>query len=77
MPLPIQSEYRPPKSWEEFEDLCADLYVLIWKDPETQKHGRQGQPQGGIDIYGKRVGKNIGAFNAKEEILASDQNYNN
>lgn len=57
MPLPIHSEYKPPKSWEEFEDICADLYAQIWKDPGTQKHGRQGQPQGGVDIYGKRVGQ--------------------
>ena len=26
---------------EEFESLCADLYELVWKDPATERHGRQ------------------------------------
>jgi hypothetical protein len=41
MSLPTK-QYPPPGSWEEFESLCADLYELFWKDPGTERHGRQG-----------------------------------
>jgi hypothetical protein len=43
----------PPKSWEHFEDLCQDLYREVWKDPATQKNGRQGQAQAGTDVSGQ------------------------
>jgi predicted Zn-dependent protease/transcription elongation GreA/GreB family factor len=43
----------PPENWQEFETLCCDLWRRIWNDPNTQKNGRQGQPQHGIDIYGR------------------------
>lgn len=42
----------PPKNWQDFETLCWDLWRTIWKYPETQKNGRQGQKQDGVDIYG-------------------------
>jgi tetratricopeptide (TPR) repeat protein len=32
--------------------LCADLWQEIWADPGTQRHGRSGQQQHGVDIYG-------------------------
>lgn len=67
MPLPINSQYAPPKSWEEFEDLCCDLYALIWNDPGTQKHGRQGQPQGGVDVYGMPNGKHYTGVQCKKK----------
>jgi cellulose synthase operon protein C len=41
-----------PKYWEEFEDLCLDLFRLILADPTAQKNGRRGQPQHGTDIWG-------------------------
>ena len=69
MPLPINSQYAPPKSWEEFEDLCADLYALIWNDKGTQKHGRQGQPQGGVDVYGRPDGKNYTGVQCKKKSI--------
>lgn len=43
----------PPSNWQDFESLCCDLWRAIWKDPNTQKNGRQGQPQHGVDIFGK------------------------
>ena len=42
-----------PANWQDFETLCCDLWRSIWKDPNTKKHGRQGQSQQGVDIYGK------------------------
>lgn len=43
----------PPSNWQDFESLCCDLWRAIWKDPNTQKNARQGQPQGGVDIFGR------------------------
>ena len=48
----------PPANWQDFEDLCQDLWQEIWKDPNTQKNGRQGQPQCGVDISGRPNQKN-------------------
>lgn len=47
------SQLLPPKSWEEFEDICADLFALEWRDKNVVRHGRQGQRQCGVDIYGR------------------------
>lgn len=40
-----------PKNWQDFERLCCDLWRSIWKDPNTQMHGRNGQKQYGVDIF--------------------------
>jgi Flp pilus assembly protein TadD len=69
MPLPVTSQYAPPQSWEEFESLCCDLYTRIWNDPGTQKHGRQGQPQGGVDVYGRPDGENYSGVQCKKKDI--------
>jgi len=43
----------PPKSWEDFEEMLWDLFRAEWNDPHTQKHGRRGQRQYGVDIFGQ------------------------
>ena len=43
----------PPANWDMFENICCDLWKHIWADPKTHIHGRKGQSQNGIDIYGK------------------------
>ena len=40
----------PPENEYEFENLCLDLYKLEFGD-KTQKNGRQGQSQSGVDIF--------------------------
>jgi len=52
MPTVPQSELPIPKSWDEFEDMVADLYGRVWNDPNTRRYGRTGQPQQGVDVYG-------------------------
>ena len=42
-----------PANWQDFEDLCTALWREIWEDPNTQKNGRQGQVQYGVDIIGQ------------------------
>jgi tetratricopeptide (TPR) repeat protein len=53
MPTYANLTLTPPKYWEEFEDMLHDLFRAEWKDPNTQKHGRSGQSQNGVDVYGQ------------------------
>ena len=43
---------HPPKNWDEFQNLCHDLWHLMWNDPNTQLNGRQGYNQCSVDIFG-------------------------
>ncbi len=52
MPTLSQLQLAPPKAWQDFETLCCDLWRAIWKDPNAKKHGRQGQAQHGVDVFG-------------------------
>ncbi len=62
----------PPTSWEDFEEMLCDLFRAEWNDPHTQKHGRKGQRQYGVDIFGQpgRKGEWTGV-QAKEKDLLS------
>jgi len=53
MPNANNEQLRPPRDWDEFEDICADLFSLEWGDPHVVRYGRSGQSQNGVDIYGK------------------------
>lgn len=48
----IQYDVFPPLYWQEFERLTKDIYKLKWKDDSAQMHGRVGQSQSGVDVYG-------------------------
>ena len=52
MPTLTGSILHAPKSWQEFEDICLSSFILRWSNPNLCKHGRQGQEQNGVDIYG-------------------------
>lgn len=52
----VHYEYPPPRSWEQFEELCADLFESLWNDPRLVRHGRSGQAQFGVDIIASRGG---------------------
>lgn len=49
----ILADYPPPRSWEQFEELCADVFQSSWQDPAMVRHGRAGQRQDGVDIVGR------------------------
>lgn len=49
----MRIQLPPPRSWEEFEGLAFQLWKSIWFDHNAQLHGRHGQPQSGVDIYGR------------------------
>lgn len=43
----------PPSNWTDFENMCFHLWKSMWGDHEAHMHGRQGQPQNGVDVYGR------------------------
>lgn len=49
-------QFLPPTYWQQFEDLCCDVFSAIWSDSNTQKNGRGGQKQNGVDIFGRPKG---------------------
>jgi tetratricopeptide (TPR) repeat protein len=53
MPTHANLTLTPPTYWEEFEDMLLDLFRAEWNDPHAQKHGRSGQSQNGVDVYGQ------------------------
>lgn len=62
IPLP------PPKYWQEFQTICRDLWRHVWDDPNTQENGRQGQPQAGVDVYGRSKSTDgLAAIQCKEK----------
>jgi|SRR5690554_582688 len=52
MPTLSNINFPTPKSWDEFEEITLDALRIKWDSPNLQRHGRQGQPQAGVDIYG-------------------------
>jgi hypothetical protein len=43
-----------PKDWQDFERKARELFARVLADPNTRMHGRSGQPQNGVDIWGYR-----------------------
>ncbi|MFP5284660.1 MAG: hypothetical protein ACLGI9_02880, partial [Thermoanaerobaculia bacterium] len=48
-----RKEIPPPKGDDDFEDLARALFSAVWKDPGAKLHGRPGQGQHGVDVYGE------------------------
>lgn len=53
MPTLTSMQIPPPTSWDEFEDVTLSALRLRWESPDLQRHGRSGQSQAGVDIYGE------------------------
>ncbi len=54
MPDFTSANFPPPKDWEAFERATRVLFQCILDDPNTQRNGRTGQAQNGVDVYGRR-----------------------
>jgi hypothetical protein len=67
MPTVASSELLVPKSWEEFEEICADLFGRIWNDPNIVRYGRSGQRQNGVDISGHLADGRIAGVQCKRK----------
>jgi hypothetical protein len=84
----MKKQLSPPSNWQDFEDLCKRLFGEIWNCRHSiSKHGRQGQKQYGVDVYGRPEGEkgywgiqckgkasNYGKILTKSEIDAEIQN---
>jgi hypothetical protein len=46
-----REDHPPPANWQDFEDLCLRLWRP--KLTDAKKNGRAGQPQAGVDIFGR------------------------
>ncbi len=46
-----RKDHAPPANWQDFEDLCLKLWRPRLID--AKKNGRAGQPQAGVDIFGR------------------------
>lgn len=53
MPTLANSQVAPPKGWDEFEDIVCSAAKIRWQNQDFTRHGRQGQSQEGVDVYGK------------------------
>ncbi len=52
----MKTQLDPPENWQDFEALCRGLWSRLWQDPGTQMHGGRGQPQHGVDVFGRPDG---------------------
>jgi hypothetical protein len=48
-----RKEIPLPKGDDDFEDLVLALFREVWQDSGAKLHGRSGQRQDGIDVYGE------------------------
>lgn len=46
------SQIPKPTDWQAFERITKDAYQIKWESPDLQMHGRMGQKQDGVDIFG-------------------------
>jgi len=52
MPTYANLRMPPPKSWDEFEAIVCSAAKSRWGSPDFTLHGRQGQRQDGVDVFG-------------------------
>jgi tetratricopeptide (TPR) repeat protein len=62
-----------PKDWQAFERKIRLLFEHSLNDPHTQNNGRIGQPQHGVDVYGRRGGP--GGHYVGVQCKGKDANY--
>lgn len=53
MPTRLDTNFPTLTDVDEFESMIRDICALEWSDPNTDKFGRKGQKQYGVDVYGQ------------------------
>lgn len=48
----MKKNLQIPRNWQDFEDVCKELWRAHWSCREIQSHGRNGQAQYGVDVFG-------------------------
>lgn len=46
----------PPRLWQQFEELTADVAKLVFNDSAGKGYGNPGAPQNGVDVYARKGG---------------------
>lgn len=62
-----------PKSWDEFEDICKSSFQLRWSTHNLTRHGRTGQKQDGVDVYGNDSFAQFVGIQCKNTVSGIDQ----
>ena len=79
MPTPATGRWPAPKSEDEWEDMVLDALRVRWRDPNARRHGRRGQRQNGVDIYGRdmlkqeRVGAQVKNSETITELVIREE----
>ena len=70
MPTLSSAVIPPPMSWDEFEEISLSAVKIKWDSPTFTRHGRSGQAQSGVDLYGP---DELGALVGVQCKLNSDE----
>lgn len=62
------SHLPKPSSWDEFEKIVCSIAKIRWLNPDFTRHGRQGQAQQGVDVYGEDQNGNLIGLQCKNTI---------
>ena len=70
MPSVLTMELPRPTDAIEFEKIVTEAMQLKWETPRLQRHGRPGQAQNGVDIWGEDdLGRGV-AIQCKRTVAA-------
>lgn len=74
MPTLPDMKIPPPKGASEFQDITLSCLRLRWSSPTLTQHGRSGQAQQGVDLYGPDdLGRPTGIQCKNQDTLKDSQ----
>lgn len=73
MPIASSMHLPKPKAWDEFEDMVCDAMKIRWENSGLTRHGRLGQAQQGVDIYGNNDLGLFSGIQCKNTVSRIDQ----
>jgi hypothetical protein len=74
MPTRLDTNFAPLTNPDRFESMIRDICALEWNDPHTEKFGRKGQKQYGVDVYGQPADLDGGYRAAQCKLRTKNQN---
>lgn len=73
MPTYAGSRMPPPQAWDEFEHIVCSAAKNRWDNPDFTRHGRQGQTQDGVDVYGNDLNEELVGLQCKNTVGKLDE----
>lgn len=69
----VQIDLPSPSYWQDFERITLDVFRKLWDNQYAEHNGRQGQAQGGVDVFGydKVQGEYVGVQCKKRKNKAN------